>query len=104
MDQLQVTGQQRRKRKLLIIDDERKLCAVLTQYFSLKGYEVRSVCRGEEALALLNAFPPDVVLLDLLMPGMSGIDTLKALTSSFNPLSTLSCSVQQITMRSLMEH
>ena len=45
----------------------------------MKGYEVRVVYRGEEAIALLGAFRPDVVLLDLLMPGMSGVDTLKQL-------------------------
>lgn len=66
-------------RRLLICDDEPRICNVLTQYFTLKGYEVRSVNRGEEALALLDVFQPNVVLLDLLMPGMTGVDTLKNL-------------------------
>ena len=66
-------------RRLLICDDEQKICHILSQYFTLKGYEVRAVNRGEEALALVEVFRPNVVLLDLLMPGMTGVDTLKGL-------------------------
>ena len=66
-------------RRLLVCDDEQKICSVLTQYFALKGYEVRAVNRGDEALALVDAFQPSVVLLDLLMPGMTGVETLKDL-------------------------
>lgn len=78
-EQGQVDTNGESKRKLLIVDDEEKICALLAQYFSLKGFEVRTTPRGEEALALSHVFHPDVVLLDLLMPGMSGVDTLKAL-------------------------
>ena len=66
-------------RRLLIVDDEEPVCSLLSRFFALKGYETRSVCRGEEAVALASAFHPHVVLLDLLMPGMSGMDTLKQL-------------------------
>ena len=67
------------QRRVLIVDDEEKVCALLGNFFSLKGYAVRMVNRGEEALALTGAFHPDVVILDLLMPGMSGVETLKHL-------------------------
>ena len=66
-------------RKLLVVDDEEKIRHLLSEYFALKGYEVRTACRGEDAVALTSVFSPDVVLLDLLMPGMSGTETLKAL-------------------------
>jgi two-component system response regulator (stage 0 sporulation protein F) len=59
------------------VDDEQKICLLLSEYFSMKGYDVRTVSRGEEALALLEIFQPTVVLLDILMPGMGGIETLK---------------------------
>jgi DNA-binding response OmpR family regulator len=65
--------------KLLIVDDEPKIGYLLAEYFLRKDYEVRVVQRGEEALALASTFEPDVVLLDLLMPGMSGAETLKRL-------------------------
>ena len=67
----------RLQRKLLIVDDEQKICTLLSEYFRFKGYDIRSVNRGEEAIALVQAFRPDVILLDILMPGISGIDTLK---------------------------
>ncbi len=70
------------KPKLLIIDDEQKICELLSRYFSLKGYETRAVNRGEEGVALAKIFQPDVVLLDLLMPGLSGVDTLKQLKAA----------------------
>ncbi len=66
-------------RKLLIVDDEEKICRMLAQYFSLKGFEVRSVQRGDEAIALAAVFQPHIVLLDLLMPGLNGAETLKQL-------------------------
>lgn len=65
--------------RVLVIDDEPKLCQMLAGFFTHRGYEVRTVSRGEEALALAMIFRPHVVLLDLLMPGMNGIDTLKEL-------------------------
>lgn len=76
MELYQAGGPQALQRRLLIVDDEPKICHVLREYFSRRAYDVRSVCSGEEALALISAFRPDVVLLDLLMPGISGIDTL----------------------------
>lgn len=64
-------------RRLLVVDDEQRICLLLSEYFSMKGYDVRTVSRGEEALAILDVFQPTVVLLDLLMPGLGGIETLK---------------------------
>ncbi len=66
-------------KRILIVDDEAKLCRILAEHFRFNGYEVREVQRGEEALAISQVFQPHVVLLDLLMPGMNGVDTLKAL-------------------------
>ena len=71
------------RRRLLIVDDEQKICAMLAEHFALKGFDVRAASRGDEAILLAQAFQPHVVLLDLLMPGMSGADALphlKALT------------------------
>ena len=79
MDDSQAAGDGAPQRRVLIVDDEVNVCALLGEFFSLKGYAVRMVCRGEEALVLAEVFHPDVVLLDLLMPGMNGIDTLKEL-------------------------
>ncbi len=68
-------------RKILIVDDEVKICRMLSEHFSLQGYEVSTARRGEDAMTMAYLVRPQVVLLDLLMPGpgMSGIDTLKQL-------------------------
>ena len=71
--------------KLLIVDDEYKICSLLAEHFSLRGFEVRTVNRGEEAVALIPVFHPDVVLLDLLMPGIDGVDTFKQIKEMPNP-------------------
>ena len=75
----QVQSQSKAQRKLLIVDDEEKVCHALEQFFVHRGYAVRAVCGGDEAVALTGVFHPDVVLLDLLMPGMDGVETLKRL-------------------------
>ena len=79
MASAQANGLNGAPRRLLIVDNEEKICRLLSQFFSLRGYDVRTVSRGEEALALAPIFHPNVVLLDLLMPGMSGVDILKGL-------------------------
>lgn len=66
-------------RRILIVDDEAKICHFLAEHFRFNGYEVREVQQGEEALAISQVFQPHVVLLDLLMPGMNGIETLNEL-------------------------
>ena len=66
--------------RVLIVDDEEQTCSLLSRFFAMKGYETRSVCRGEEAVALAGVFRPHIVLLDLLMPGMGGANTLKQLS------------------------
>jgi len=79
MPQGQALDRNGSQRRLLIVDDEPKLRRVLMDYFTLKHYEVRVSVRGDEALVLAGIFQPHVVLLDLLMPGLDGIATLKAL-------------------------
>lgn len=64
------------KCRLLVVDDEPRICQMLADYFALKGCEVRTVGTGDEGLALAGAFQPDVVLLDVLTPGLPWLETL----------------------------
>ena len=70
--------------RILIVDDHPVVVAGLTSMLSTQaGMEVvGSASSGEEALEMLRAKPADLLLLDLRMPGMNGIDTLHALTRS----------------------
>ena len=64
-------------RRMLIVDDERDICDCLEQFFAARGFAVLSVFSGEEALERLQAESADVVLLDILLPGLSGIEILR---------------------------
>lgn len=69
------------KPRILIVDDERKIRLVLKRLLEGRGYEVTQAESGVQALESAGAHPPDLVLLDLRMPGMDGLETLKQLFS-----------------------
>jgi DNA-binding NtrC family response regulator len=62
--------------KILIVDDERKMRRVLSSVLESEGYKVEVAADGKGALAQLAEFDPDLILLDLKMPGMDGMQTL----------------------------
>jgi DNA-binding NtrC family response regulator len=62
--------------RVLIVDDESEYIEVLSERLSLRGYETMGASGGEEALRLIGEQPVDIVLLDVMMPGLGGIDTL----------------------------
>nr|WP_320012298.1 response regulator [uncultured Desulfobulbus sp.] len=62
--------------KILIIDDEVEFASTLRQRLALRDIDVNDAHSGTEGLEQLAAAPPDIVLLDLKMPDMSGLDIL----------------------------
>lgn len=67
------------KTKILVIDDDEKMVNVLTRWLELKGYQVIGAHSGQDGLAIAKKEKPDLLLLDIKMPGMDGHETLKAL-------------------------
>jgi len=65
--------------RILIVDDEQSVREVLSEYFTEQGYAVESAGDGEEALAQVQRSTPDLVLLDVRMPGIDGVETLRRL-------------------------
>jgi response regulator RpfG family c-di-GMP phosphodiesterase len=65
------------KHSVLVVDDERAVCAVLSEGLAAEGYECQTVSSGQQALSLMEERPFDVVLVDLRMPGMSGMEFLE---------------------------
>jgi DNA-binding NtrC family response regulator len=63
--------------KVLLVDDEVVFGFALAERLRLKHYDVKAVSRVEDALAAVRNDPPDVVLLDFMMPGTDGIEILK---------------------------
>ena len=71
-------------RRVLVVDDEENLRLVLKTLLRRHGYEVESAATGEEALGLVDSFGPDVVLTDVRMPKMGGLDLLAAMKAKGN--------------------
>jgi DNA-binding NtrC family response regulator len=69
------------KYRLLFVDDEDSVRRSLGNYFRELGHEVHLAASGKEALAMFEQVEPHVVVLDLRMPGMSGLEVLEALRS-----------------------
>ena len=65
--------------KILVIDDEEFITKSIKQHLEKEGCEVMTAETGEEGIEIFKADPPDIILLDLNMPGMGGIETLMAL-------------------------
>ena len=61
-------------KKVLIVDDEPNIVAALEFLLEKSGYQVQVAANGEEALARLDDFAPDLVLLDVMVPKMSGYE------------------------------
>ena len=63
--------------KILIVEDDPDLCELLTVLLQRNGFEVQSAISKEELFAKLNNFTPDLILLDILLPGYNGRDICK---------------------------
>jgi DNA-binding response OmpR family regulator len=68
-------------KRILVVDDEPEVRQLMEQFLTLRGYEVRLAENGQLALAALDTFTADVVLLDMHMPVMDGLETLKRLAA-----------------------
>ncbi len=62
--------------RTLIVDDEREYVDVLSERLAIRGIEVTGATSGEDALSILETQSVDVIVLDVMMPGLSGIETL----------------------------
>jgi CheY-like chemotaxis protein len=68
-------------KKILIVDDDQIIANIYTNKFRIDGYEAEAVGDGETAVEILSRAPPDLVILDLALPGMSGVEVLKHIRS-----------------------
>ncbi len=66
---------------LLIVEDEQDLLELLRYNLQREGYEVRTASTGEQGLQQVRANPPDLVLLDLMLPAMDGLEVCRAIKS-----------------------
>jgi CheY-like chemotaxis protein len=80
------------RKRVLVVDDEEMMRELVASMLESEGYVVSLASGGEEALAQIEAAPPDLVLLDLRMPGVSGWDVLTRLNAHSSPPPTVAMS------------
>jgi two-component system, OmpR family, response regulator BaeR len=68
--------------RILIVEDEEKLAGLLRDYLAQEGYEASVLHRGDEVEGWVRSHPTDLVLLDLMLPGKSGLEVCKALRAA----------------------
>ncbi|HSH17950.1 MAG TPA: response regulator [Candidatus Saccharimonadales bacterium] len=71
-----------RPKRILLVEDDDALANVYVMRLQAEGYELRRVANGEEALANALSFKPDLVVLDAMMPKVSGFDVLDILRNT----------------------
>jgi two-component system, OmpR family, KDP operon response regulator KdpE len=77
--------------RILVIDDESQITRVLRAALTAQGYDVRTANDPDEGLRLFRDWPPDLVITDLMMPGMSGVEVTRTIRSrSVTPVLVLS--------------
>ncbi|NLG86988.1 MAG: response regulator transcription factor [Firmicutes bacterium] len=72
------------KGKILVVDDEESILRLVSYNLEREGYEVLTAADGNKALAIIEAEKPDLVILDLMLPGMDGIDICRHLRLARN--------------------
>lgn len=70
------------KKKILLVEDDTALAAVYKSRLELEGFDIREVNNGEDALSAAISFKPDLILLDAMMPKISGFDVLDILRNT----------------------
>jgi DNA-binding NtrC family response regulator len=70
--------------KVCIVDDEVEFVTTLAERLQLRGFETQIATDGEKALQLIETDPPQVVVLDVMMPGMGGLEVLQRI-KELNP-------------------
>lgn len=90
--------------RILVVDDSPTARAMISRFIGT-GYRVETASGGAEALELIAARPPDLIVLDLLMPGIDGVGVLRALQSrrSTIPVVVLSADIQESTKNRVLE-
>ncbi len=87
------------KRKLMLVDDDPSLLETLGDFLSFEGYEVLCSASGEDALVKMRPFQPDLIILDMGMPGMGGTGFLDRIT---HPDGHTLCPILVLTARASM--
>lgn len=85
--------------KILVIDDEPSITKLVGAYLEPEGYEVYTAADGNAGLKAARAFKPDLIILDVMLPGMDGIELLSRLRRESDDCATKSFSPRELAVR-----
>ena len=69
-------------KRVLLVDDDQSIIEVQKMYFEKEGYQVSTCMQGDKAVAAFETFNPDIIILDLMLPGMDGNDICREIRKS----------------------
>lgn len=73
---------EKRANRILVVDDDPKICAIIVQQLDKEGYATRTAANGFDVGLTTQEFSPDLIVLDIMLPGMNGIEVCRQLKSS----------------------
>jgi DNA-binding response OmpR family regulator len=76
------TSNRRPQMRILVIEDDADIRSICEHIFTWAGHDVAATLDGEQGLELVESFEPDVIALDIMMPGIDGLTVLEALRAS----------------------
>jgi DNA-binding response OmpR family regulator len=71
------------KKNILVVDDEHTIANSLSWVLNMEGFETRAAYSGEEAIEITQSFTPDILICDVLMTGISGVETALQIREKF---------------------
>lgn len=75
--------------KVLLVDDEEDFVSTLAERLRMRGIQAKTACNGQEALKRIAEDPPHVVVLDVMMPGMGGLDVLRKIKTDYHDIQVI---------------
>jgi len=91
--------------RLMLVEDDARLSSLVAEYLAAYEFDVQIVARGDQALACFHAFAPDIVVLDLMLPGMDGADVCRQLRAlGGTPILVLTAREDDYDQVALLEH
>lgn len=85
------------KKKMIIVDDEKPIADILQFHFQKEGFSIQCAYNGQEALELIKDMPPDIVLLDVMLPDRDGMEVCREIRKKYEmPIIMLTAVLKKI--------